>query len=109
VSKSGATRYVIDEGDVQVNPGLFEIPYGVLLPRKVEASNLLVPVCASSSHIGFCCLRLEPQFMIMGHSAGTASTLALKYNVAVQDINMEELYQTLINEGQILSKGQVNL
>jgi len=94
---------VIDEGDVGVYPGQFEIPYGVLLPRKEEASNLLVPVCVSSSHIGFCCLNMEPQFMIMGHSAGTASTLALKYGVAVQDVNREELYQTLISEGQILS------
>jgi len=95
--------YVINEGDVQVNPGSFEIPYSVLLPKKVECVNLLVPVCASSSHIGYCCLRLEPQYMIMGHSAGIAASIAFQNQIAVQDIDLQQLNKILISEQQILS------
>jgi len=94
---------VINEGDVQVNPGAFEIPYSVLLPKKAECENLLVPVCVSSSHIGYCCLRLEPQYMIMGHSAGTAAAMAFQSGVAVQDIDLQQLNKILISEQQILT------
>jgi len=95
--------YAIDEGDVQVNPGTFEIPYDVLLPKRSECENMLVPVSVSSSHIGYCCLRLEPQYMIMGHSAGTAAALAFTDKVNVQDVDLTQLNKLLMGEGQILS------
>ena len=40
---------------------LTEVPYGAITPRRNETSNLLVPVCASFTHIGFATYRLEPQ------------------------------------------------
>ncbi|XP_065187352.1 uncharacterized protein LOC135817980 [Sycon ciliatum] len=94
---------VIDEGDVEVNPGPFEIPYDVLLPSVEEASNLLVPGAVSSSHVGFSCLRLEPQWMIMGHSSGTAAALALKTkSESVQSLDRSLLHTELMKENQIL-------
>uniref|UniRef100_A0A6B2L154 Uncharacterized protein n=1 Tax=Arcella intermedia TaxID=1963864 RepID=A0A6B2L154_9EUKA len=95
--------YVIDEGDVQVNPGVFEIPYDTILPKQEECQNLLVPVCVSASHIGFCCLRLEPQFMIMGHSSGVAAVIAFKHHLPVQQVDTHLLYSVLKAENQILS------
>lgn len=93
---------VINEGNIQVNPGRFEIPYDVLLPSDHEASNLLVPGAVSSSHIGFSCLRLEPQWMIMGHSSGTAAALAVRNKSPVKAIDRNTLHELLLQEGQIL-------
>lgn len=71
----------------------YQIPYGVLLPRDVD--NLLVPVAASSSHVGFCALRLEPIWMSLGQAAGHAAALAAKQNLAVQKVSVPALQRRL--------------
>jgi hypothetical protein len=82
----------------------YEIPYRTLTPRKSECTNLLVPVCVSASHVGICTLRLEPIYMILGHTAGIAAGMALKSKVAVQDIEIPALQRQLLTEGQILRR-----
>ncbi|MBI5773508.1 MAG: FAD-dependent oxidoreductase [Verrucomicrobia bacterium] len=72
----------------------YQIPYGVLLPRDVD--NLLVPVAASSSHVGFCALRLEPIWMSLGQAAGHAAALAVKENLAVQKVSVPALQRRLL-------------
>lgn len=71
----------------------YQIPYGTLLPREVK--NLLVPVAASSSHVGFCALRLEPIWMSLGQAAGHAAALAIEHNVPVQAVSVSELQSRL--------------
>lgn len=71
----------------------YQIPYGVLLPK--ERKNLLVPVAASSSHVGFCALRLEPIWMSLGQAAGHAAALAVEKNSSVQDVPVTELQKRL--------------
>jgi hypothetical protein len=96
---------VLNEGDVQVPVQPYQIPYRVLLPKKSEAENVLVPVCFSASHIAYSSLRMEPQYMIIGHAAGNAAALALKHNVAVQDVPVTELQKLLHDEGGVFEHG----
>lgn len=76
----------------------YQIPYGVLLPKVEECHNLLVPVAASSSHVGFCALRLEPIWMSLGQAAGHAASLAIQSGKAVQDVSILALQTKLIHD-----------
>lgn len=78
----------------------YQIPYGTLLPREV--ANLLVPVAASASHVGFCALRLEPIWMSLGQAAGHAAALAVKENCAVQRVSVPQLQRRLLADNSAL-------
>ena len=98
-----ADGYVQNEGDVGVKaPKPYQIAYASLTPKKEQCTNLLVPVCISSSHIAFGSIRMEPVFMILGESAATAASLAIEENIAVQDISYEGLRRDLLENGQVL-------
>ncbi|MDP6208929.1 MAG: FAD-dependent oxidoreductase [Roseibacillus sp.] len=100
VDKNG---HVKNEGDIQVNPGgPYPIDYGTIIPKKGECRNLLVPVCLSSSHIAYGSIRMEPVFMILGHSAATAAALCLDRKIAVQDLDYEILRRKLLADRQAL-------
>ena len=95
--------YVQNEGDVGVRPPMpYQIAFGSLQPQEDECSNLLVPVCLSSSHIAFGSVRMEPVFMILGQSAATAAVLAIEDVVAVQRVPYAKLRQRLLEDGQAL-------
>jgi hypothetical protein len=97
--------YVQNEGDVQVNPGgPYAIDYGAMVPKRDQCTNLLVPVCVSSSHIAYGSIRMEPVFMILGQSAATAACLAIDASCAAQDIDYAVLRQRLLKDGQVLEK-----
>jgi len=71
----------------------YQIPYGTLIPNDVE--NLLVPTAASSSHVGFCALRLEPIWMSLGQAAGVAASISIQRKLTVQDVPIAPLQQKL--------------
>lgn len=106
VVKDAAGDYVRNEGDVQVNPGApYPISYRAIVPKKAELTNLIVPVCVSSSHIAYGSIRMEPVFMILGQSAATAAALSLDAGSAVQDIDYDALRAQLLKDKQILAPG----
>ena len=84
---------------VAVTP--YQIPYRVMLPKRDQAVNLLVPVCFSASHVAYSSLRMEPQYMILGHAAGVAASLALKSEKPVQDISVAALQEKLKGQGAV--------
>ena len=95
--------YVQNEGDIGVSPTApYSISYGSIIPKKEECTNLLVPVCVSSSHIAFGSIRMEPVFMILGQSAAIAACKAIDSDLAVQDIPYEALKGKLLERNQIL-------
>ena len=95
--------FVQNEGDIGVRtPRPYQISYGSIVPKKSECTNLLVPVCVSSSHIAFGSIRMEPVFMILGQSAATAACIAIEDDLAVQDVPYDKLKSQLIADGQVL-------
>ncbi len=105
-------RYVTPEGNVQnegdigvSTRGPYSISYGSLVPKKSQCTNLLVPICLSSSHIAFGSIRMEPVFMILGQSAATAAMLSLEQgpDFAAQDLSYKALSRRLMDDGQVLT------
>jgi len=99
-----AEGHARNEGDIQINPGgPYPISYRAIVPRAAECTNLLVPVCLSSSHIAYGSIRMEPVFMILGQSAATAAALALDGGTSVQEVPYAELRERLLADGQVLA------
>jgi hypothetical protein len=97
-----AAGFVRNEGDMQVPVKPYQIPYRVMLPKLREATNLLVPVAFSASHVAYSSLRMEPQYMIIGQAAGVAAKLAIESGKPVQNIDTQALTARLKAEGAVL-------
>lgn len=95
--------FVQNEGDIGVKPPApYAISYGCIIPKKNECSNLLIPVCVSSSHIAFGSIRMEPVFMILGQSAAVAACQAIDDKCTVQEVDYEKLKSLLVSKKQVL-------
>ena len=95
--------FVQNEGDVGAGCKPYKISYGSIVPKKSECTNLMVTNACSASHIAYGSIRMEPVFMILGHSAATAASMAIDKNMPVQDVDYEKLSEKLKADGQILS------
>ena len=81
--------------------GAYKISYRAITPKPEECSNLLVPVSLSASHIAFGSIRMEPVFMSLGQSAGTAACVAIDAGKSVQGIEYSRLKKELQKNGQL--------
>jgi hypothetical protein len=90
----------IREGYTMVQHEIFQVPYGVVVPKRID--GLLVPVACSATHIAYNALRMEPVFMQLGEACGLAAHLAIRDHVAVRSVSVPHLQQYLLaNRGPI--------
>jgi len=80
----------------------------VLLPKKAEATNLLVPVCVSASHIALSTLRMEPVYMMLGHASGLAAAMSIDRKISLHNLPVGELQSHLVKQKQIISAQPFN-
>jgi hypothetical protein len=91
-----------NEGEMYVVTQPYQIPYRLILPKSGEASNLLVPVCFSASHVAYSTIRMEPQYMIIGQAAGLAAAISVRHKLPVAEISIPELQKRLLDNHAVL-------
>ncbi|MFH1267348.1 MAG: FAD-dependent oxidoreductase, partial [Planctomycetota bacterium] len=91
----------VREGYFYVRHAPIQVPYGVLLPRKI--GRLLVPVCCSASHVGYQTLRMEPVYMALGQASGAAAHLAIARGVELHEVPVEDLQIALVEQGAVVT------
>jgi FAD dependent oxidoreductase len=102
------SMYLDSQGQLNLEGGTWEqgINYGIsyrsITPVEDECDNLIVPVCASATHVAFDSMRMEPVYMEMGHAAGAAASLAIDNANSVQSVNYDNLANLLTDEGQVI-------
>jgi hypothetical protein len=74
----------------------YTVPYGVMVPKKVD--GLLTPVPVSGTHIGFSTLRMEPCWMALGEAAA----LSLETEGPVRKVPLPKLQTRLLKRGAVL-------
>ena len=84
--------FVKNEGNVESHVNApYPLSYRSIIPKEEECSNLLVPVCVSSTHIAFGSIRMEPVFMVLGQSAAMAACLAIDRKISVQKLKYNSI------------------
>ena len=101
-AKSGARfRDVIGYGGAYATAPEFQIPYGCLIPAKVE--NLLAAGrCVSADFPIADTLRLIPVCWVTGQAAGIAAALSIKDKCKPREVNIEKLQAALRQQGAYL-------
>jgi hypothetical protein len=103
VNNEGSVIKDIDKVNGSKSGPAFEIPYSVLLPKRNEVTNLLVPVCHAASHMAYSATRVEPHFMLLGGAAGYAAAYSiLNGNMDVQAISVSHIQDMLLKDGVLL-------
>ena len=80
----------------------YEIPYRIMIPEKIN--GLIVPVAASTTHVAYSSIRMEPTWMALGQAAGTAAHLAVEATVPPRSVPIARLQRLLAQQGQLIRR-----
>ncbi|WP_043834609.1 FAD-dependent oxidoreductase [Muricoccus aerilatus] len=109
LQRGDGSWYVYNEGGLFLDVGgsnrMVPIPYGCLLPRRHELTNVSTTWSLSLTHCAMGLVRMEATSMCIGHAAGLAAAMATASpgDVALQDINVAELRSQLLSEGAAIN------
>jgi hypothetical protein len=78
----------------------YEIPYRIMIPQKID--GLIVPVAASTTHVAFSSIRMEPTWMCLGQAAGIAAHLGIQQDIEPRKVPVQELRSLLKQRGAVL-------
>lgn len=78
----------------------YEIPYRVMIPKKID--GLIVPVAASTTHVAFSSIRMEPTWMALGQAAGAAAHVTIEQKTELRKVPMEAVQALLTSQGQVI-------
>ncbi len=78
----------------------YQIPYRIMIPQRVD--GLIVPVAASTTHVAYSSIRMEPTWMCLGQAAGMAAHLAIEREVELRRVPIDDLQQRLRAQGAVL-------
>ena len=80
----------------------YQIPFGAIVPKREECTNLCVPLCFSATYIAYASARMEPVFCLLGESSAVAAAMAIKSKRSVQDIDKAAYKKRLLERKQVL-------
>lgn len=81
------------------------IPYGCLVSKNIP-NLMMAGRCASIGSDIYGLTRVMGTCMGMGEAAGTAAALAIRQHIDPKDVDIQELKQTLLANGVILTTGK---
>lgn len=90
----------VREGYVTVGHKPFQLPFGMVVPERVD--GLLVPVACSASRIAYSSIRMEPVFMAVGEACGIAAYRAVVDGVQVRVVDLQAVQQEIVRRGGVI-------
>ena len=90
----------VREGYIYIDHQPLQLPYRILVPRRVD--GLLVPVACSASHVGYQTIRMEPVFMALGEASGIAAVKAQSSGTSVRAVEVQSVQREIIKRGGVI-------
>jgi len=91
----------LDGNDIAVMPSTgryFQVPYGVVLPQKLE--NLLVSGrCVAGDKVSHAATRQMMCCAVTGQGAGITAAVSLKSGVTCRDVDVSKVQERLARQG----------
>ncbi len=78
----------------------YEIPYRIMIPKRID--GVIVPVAASTTHVAYSSIRMEPTWMALGQAAGVAAHTAIEHKVNPRQAPINIIRKRLRAQGQVL-------
>ena len=78
----------------------YQIPYRIMIPRKID--GLIVPVAASTTHVAYSTIRMEPTWMALGQAAGAAAHVAISGNIEPRAVPIGKVQMLLRATSQVI-------